>query len=357
MTVAELFNEIGLSPQGPVRWKTSIAEPKGGVYVVALVGKADSSSRISADYLPPVEQQRWLPNEPIVYVGATECKEGLAGRTKQFYAHKYGKPSPHSGGQAVKLLQCDFWVYWSPATDPFDAEQRMLDAFKQRVGQLPFANRNSGRSLTRRTTASSSTESATTVEPQRRIPTPQRSRLRPPVRSFVKGDLRINEMGKNGISIDIPGFGQRHITTMLTDYTGTLSRKGRLVEGVKDSLRRLADLVDIHVITADTFGFAAEELKDVPVNFLLLTGEHHDVQKRDYGEKLSLEHCVVFGNGNNDRPLLAAAKASGGIAISVDNGEGCAIDAILRSHIFIVGAVNALNLLLVPDGCKATLRF
>ncbi len=165
-------------------------------------------------------------------------------------------------------------------------------------------------------------------------------------------------MELNGISIDIPGFGLRHITTILTDYTGTLSREGRLVEGVKDSLRRLADLVDIHVITADTFGFAAVELNGVPVEFVRLKGEHdHDVQKLQYGEKLSLSHCVVFGNGNNDRLLLTAAKASGGIAISVDNGEGCAIDALLNSHVFIVGAVNALKLLLEPKGCKATLRF
>jgi soluble P-type ATPase len=141
-------------------------------------------------------------------------------------------------------------------------------------------------------------------------------------------------MKKAGISIDIPGFGLRHITTMLTDYTGTLSREGRLGEGIKDGLRRLSKLLDIHVITADTYGFAEEELKGVPVEFFLLSGEHHDVQKREYGGKLGLDHCVVFGNGNNDRLLLRAAKESGGIAISVDNGEGCATDALLNSPFY-----------------------
>ncbi len=143
-------------------------------------------------------------------------------------------------------------------------------------------------------------------------------------------------MSKAGISLDIPGFGLRHISKLLTDYTGTLSCGGRLTEGVRESLNKIAESLEIHVITADTFGLAL---------------------KQEYGERLGLEHCVVFGNGNNDRLLLKAAKESGGIAIAVDNGEGCATDALLNSHIFIVGAVNALGLLLEPKACKAALRF
>ena len=164
-------------------------------------------------------------------------------------------------------------------------------------------------------------------------------------------------MSKAGISLDIPGFGLRHISKLLTDYTGTLSCGGRLTVGVRESLNKIAESLEIHVITADTFGFAQQELRGLPLNFFLLTGEHQDVLKREYGERLGLEHCVVFGNGNNDRLLLKAAKESGGIAIAVDNGEGCATDALLNSHIFIVGAVNALGLLLEPKACKATLRF
>jgi len=164
-------------------------------------------------------------------------------------------------------------------------------------------------------------------------------------------------MSKAGISIDIPGFGLRHIDKLLTDYTGTLSSGGRLTEGVRESLNRLAELLEIHVITADTFGLAREELRGIDTVFFLLAGERQDVQKQAYGERLGLAHCVVFGNGNNDRLLLKAAKEFGGIAIAVDNGEGCATDALIHSHIFIVGAVNALNLLLEPKGCKATLRF
>jgi len=148
----------------PVLWKTSVTESSGGVYVVALAGEANVESEVSADYLPPIERKRWLPNEPVVYVGATECRKGLAGRIGQFYRHQYGKRSPHSGGQAVKLLQCGLWVYWSSATDPFGCEQAMLHAFRQRVGQLPFANRNAG-GQSRRSDALGTFQSSTWISP------------------------------------------------------------------------------------------------------------------------------------------------------------------------------------------------
>lgn len=166
-------------------------------------------------------------------------------------------------------------------------------------------------------------------------------------------------MAKTGISIDIPGFGLREIRTLLTDYTGTLSRGGKLVSGVKERLIQLSNVIDIHVVTADTFGSAQRELEGIPhTPHRLEEGKSdQDLQKRKYGEKLNLRHCVVLGNGNNDRLLLEAARKSGGLAIAVDNGEGCATDALLNAHLFITGAPNALDLLLEPKGCKATLRF
>jgi soluble P-type ATPase len=164
-------------------------------------------------------------------------------------------------------------------------------------------------------------------------------------------------MAKSGIEIDVPGFGARRIITVLTDYSGTLSRGGRLDVGVRQLLRQLAESVDVHVLTADTFGMAEAELGGVPVLMHRLNQGGQDVQKREYGMRVGVGHCAVLGNGNNDRLLLKAAKDGGGIAIAVDNGEGCATDALLNSHLFIVGAANALSLFLEPRGCKATLRF
>jgi hypothetical protein len=148
MTVAELFDEAKLSPCGPVRWGTEIPEPSAGVYVVALVGETKLGCQVDADFLEPLERQRWLPTEPVIYIGQTTTQT-LAKRLGQFYLHKYGDKRPHYGGQAVKLLlhpppprsPFDLWVYWSLATDPRGSERTMIDAFKERVGTLPFANR------------------------------------------------------------------------------------------------------------------------------------------------------------------------------------------------------------------------
>jgi soluble P-type ATPase len=159
-----------------------------------------------------------------------------------------------------------------------------------------------------------------------------------------------------GIVIDIPGFGQRLIHTVVSDYTGTLSCHGKLTPGVKPLLRRLSKLVDLEIVTADTYGTAHQELRGIAVPNIL-EKKRQDLEKQDFVKQFDLKHVAALGNGNNDRLFLRAVTGAGGLAIAVDNGEGCALDALLRAHIFICGAANALTLLLNPSALKATLRF
>jgi soluble P-type ATPase len=163
---------------------------------------------------------------------------------------------------------------------------------------------------------------------------------------------------KPGIAIGIPGFGKVQINAILTDYTGTLAFNGKLVTGIKDRLLRLAELVDIHVVTADSFGTAEEELKGLPLVCRRLKAQNEDVQKQRYAEELNPRYVASFGNGNNDRLLLKVVKEAGGLAVAVENGEACALEAILNANVFVVGAVNALDLLLEPKPTRllATLR-
>jgi soluble P-type ATPase len=164
-------------------------------------------------------------------------------------------------------------------------------------------------------------------------------------------------MKKPGITIDIPGFGKIQINAILSDYTGTLAFSGKLVAGVRDRLRRLAKQVDIHVVTADSFGTAEEELKGLPIVWRRIGGEGEDEQKRRYAVELHPRYVAAFGNGNNDRLHLKVVKEAGGLAVAVDNGEGCALEAILNANVFVVSAANALDLLLAPTRLRATLRF
>jgi soluble P-type ATPase len=163
-------------------------------------------------------------------------------------------------------------------------------------------------------------------------------------------------MQKPGIRIDIPGFGRRSIQSVVSDYTGTHSFGGLIPPGVKTKLRKLAKLVDLHIVTADSFGTARQELAGIAVPYLLRT-RRHDREKAKYVRQFDLKHVAAFGNGNNDRLMLKAVKDGGGLAIAVDNGEGCALDAMRNADLFVAGAGKAIDLLLDPVRVKATLRF
>ncbi len=158
------------------------------------------------------------------------------------------------------------------------------------------------------------------------------------------------------IRVEIPGFGVREIERVVSDYSGTHAFVGGVREGVKARLAELTRHVEVHVLTADTFGTARRELGDLPIVLHVLGGESHDEQKRAYALERDPRHVAAFGNGNNDRLLLEAVRDAGGLAIAVDNGEGCALAAILASDLLVHGSENALDLLLDTDRCKATLR-
>jgi soluble P-type ATPase len=162
-----------------------------------------------------------------------------------------------------------------------------------------------------------------------------------------------------GIEIGIPFFAEPlRITRVVSDYTGTLSFHGRLIPGVQDRLSKLQVLVAIDVLTADLSGTAKMQLGGMP--FLKLEifkdSERLDALKQTHAEKNNPAQIAAFGNGNNDVMLLKTVKAAGGLAVAVDNGEGCSVEAMLNANIFIVGIVNALDLLIERTWCKATLH-
>jgi soluble P-type ATPase len=155
------------------------------------------------------------------------------------------------------------------------------------------------------------------------------------------------------LEIEIPGFGPVRLTHLVSDFTGTLSVDGNLLPGVGERLNRLAALVTIHILTADTFGKAREALQEVNCRIEILTGEAHDVQKEKFVRDLGPEQAVALGNGNNDRRMLKLAK----IGIAVSEGEGCAVEALVNADIHVNRAIDGLDLLLLPKPCKATLRY
>jgi hypothetical protein len=53
---------------------------------------------------------------------------------------------------------------------------------------------------------------------------------------------------------------------------------------------------------------------------------------------------------------MKLVKESGGVTIAVDNGEGCAREAIRNANVIVTGAVNTVDLPLEPTRLIATLR-
>jgi soluble P-type ATPase len=164
-------------------------------------------------------------------------------------------------------------------------------------------------------------------------------------------------MAKPGINIRVPNFPDVSIRRIVTDYNGTLSLGGKLSPGVVERLRRLHELVGIDVITSDTFGTASKELALAGLRPLLLPADtRHDEAKEAHVKTHDAAHIAAFGNGNNDAWMIKAVKDAGGLAVAVDNGEGCAVQTLLNAEIFVAGIANGLDLLLDPIRCKATLR-
>jgi soluble P-type ATPase len=164
-------------------------------------------------------------------------------------------------------------------------------------------------------------------------------------------------MAKPGIQIKIPDHPDLSIQRIVTDYNGTLSQAGKLSSGVAERLRRLIEIIEIDVITSDTFGTAAAELAPTGLKPVLLApGVRHEAAKEAHVQSRGAAHTAAFGNGNNDALMLKAVKEAGGLAVAVDNGEGCAVQTLLSAEVLVVGIANALDLILDPTRCKATLR-
>jgi soluble P-type ATPase len=152
--------------------------------------------------------------------------------------------------------------------------------------------------------------------------------------------------------IEIPGFGDLHLRRLLLDYNGTLARDGKLLPGVKERLERLAGELEIHVVTADTFGSVAREMEGSGVEVIILKSDNHIVEKHHVLERLGADHTAAVGNGNNDALMLKYSV----LGIAVLGEEGCALPALTSAELCCRSITDALDLLLHPKRLVATLR-
>ncbi len=154
------------------------------------------------------------------------------------------------------------------------------------------------------------------------------------------------------IEIAIPGYETLKLEHLVLDHNGTLACDGILIEGVKDRLQKLAGHLQIHVLTADTFGKARSQLEDAPCELSILTDNNQDIGKIEYVRKLGPNQTVCIGNGRNDRYMLKHAV----LGIAVMLAEGVAVEALKNADVICTDINDALDLLLNPLRLTATLR-
>ncbi len=154
------------------------------------------------------------------------------------------------------------------------------------------------------------------------------------------------------IEIDIPGFGILRLEYLVLDYNGTIAVDGQPVQGVKERLIALARHVEIHVLTADTFGGVEKKLSDIPCKIHVLPVEAQDKGKMEYVDRLGADRAVCIGNGRND--VIMLKKAALGIAVLQD--EGAVASAVLSADIVVTDILFALDLITNHMRLTATLR-
>ena len=155
------------------------------------------------------------------------------------------------------------------------------------------------------------------------------------------------------INVLIPGFGDLTLRHVVFDYNGTLAFDGKISEQVRHDIIAMNQNLTLHVVTADTYGQAKSELRDLPVQVHLLEPGKEAEQKLQYVRSLQSKSVVAIGNGNNDSQMLKEAR----LGILLLGAEGSATAALKSAAMVVKNIGEVFGLLQNPLRLKATLRY
>jgi P-type E1-E2 ATPase len=154
------------------------------------------------------------------------------------------------------------------------------------------------------------------------------------------------------IDLDIPGWGSLHLQHLVVDYNGTLARDGLLLDGVAERINALADTLQVHVATADTFGSCQGALRGLRATVHVLLDGPGGPRKDELVTSLGAETVVAVGNGGNDAAMLQRAA----VGIAVVGPEGATGLTVRAADVVVTHVHGALDLLIHPLRLVATLR-
>jgi soluble P-type ATPase len=151
------------------------------------------------------------------------------------------------------------------------------------------------------------------------------------------------------VLVPIPGGEDLVLDHLVLDVNGTLSDRGEPIVAALRALDLLSRELELHVLSADTFGTAAALAVDVHATFRQIRDGQ---DKCDYVQALGADRCVAIGNGRNDATMLEAAA----LGIAVIGPEGTHRSALYCADVVALSIDEALGLLVEPRTLTATLR-
>jgi len=154
------------------------------------------------------------------------------------------------------------------------------------------------------------------------------------------------------IEIEIPGSQLLQIEHLVLDFNGTLAQDGLIIDGVLGVLDTLSEKVQIHCLTADTYGTVSSQFNGHNITLAITPPDRQDLFKAGYVTDLGRQKVACIGNGRND--LLMMKEAA--ISIAVIQNEGAASVTIAAAQIVCTDILSALSLFTNTKRITATLR-
>jgi len=154
------------------------------------------------------------------------------------------------------------------------------------------------------------------------------------------------------ITINIPGKGELILKNVVLDFNGTIALDGKILPGIKEKLNEISAVMDIYILTADTFGTCTSACSNITGKVKILKEPLGSTEKLKFIQKLGANKTIAFGNGTNDEMMLREAI----LGIAVLGPEGASFNALTAADVIVTDIVRGLDLLLKPKRLLATLR-
>lgn len=153
------------------------------------------------------------------------------------------------------------------------------------------------------------------------------------------------------ITLEVPGRPSLEIDHLVLDLNGTLATDGLVPPEVAERIRALAATLEVHVLTADTFG-TASTLAGLGARVVRLGPGDQVEAKAAAIRALGVARTVAIGNGMNDEGMLREAA----LGIAVIGREGAAVRTVMAADLAVTSIEDGLDLLRLPKRLVASLR-